>query len=296
MLPDIPVVVPKKVHFLSGKYLNTIRERIFAQTPLAGDGLDVEETASGLILHLEPGQELVSSGNALAINYGFKTTWSGNGIVSVLGGFVATPDWGAWTQNNPRPTDWLSEYEVSGSTLAAASGDSVWLTIQLSVTSATQTGPLPISGITQHSLSSGGGGGGGQGGGAGAGGNLAGGGSAGASGAGGAGTSGGAGGNAGANGGSSPGEGSGTAGNGGQGGAGGAGGYGETKTFTDYDTLRITQRRYALYTASLSASATKPSSSASKIIVRIASISGTVITQHHLGTCAVTPPTISFVP
>jgi hypothetical protein len=293
MLPDIPVLVPKRNHFLSGDWLNTVRARIFRQTPLAGNGIELDETVNGMIVHARnPG----GGAGGTSITYGFQVEWSDTNEVSVSTGYIAAPDWTAWTQDNPRPSDWLTEIEVAGSTHTVASGDSLWLEIVTPVTNTTIYGDLPTTGATAHNVYSGGGGGGGQGGGGGAGGDLAGGGGVGGVGADGVGETAGTGGDGGSNGGSSPGAGNGVAGRGGDGGAGGAGGAGETVTYTHYSLLKLRTRWYAGYSASVVVDSGTPTPSATTSYVRLASVSGSTITQYHAGVYTFIPPTITFIP
>jgi hypothetical protein len=292
MLPDIPVLVPKRVYFLSGKWLNTLRERIFRQTPLAGDGIDLEETAAGIIPHARGG----AAGEAGDFSFGFQARWTDANEVTIATGYVAAPNWTAWTQDNPRPSDWLLEIEVPETPLTVADGDSIWLELATPVTNNTITGDLPTTGGTAYNVYSGGGGGGGQGGGGGAGGDAANPGTVGGAGADADGETAGVGGDGGTNGGTSPGEGDGEPGRGGDGGAGGAGGAGEVVTFTHYSLLRLRTRRYSGLSASLTVSSSKPASTATTSYVRIASIAGSTITQHHAGNYTFIPPVITFIP
>lgn len=293
MLPDIPVLNPKSSHFLSGKagrWLDLVRTRIFRQTPLAGDGIDLEETAAGLVCHARGG----GAGDAGDFAYGFQARWTDTNEVTIATGYVSAPNWTAWTQDNPRPSNWLAEIEVPETPLTVADGDSIWLEIATPVTNNTITGDLPTTGGTAYNVYSGGGGGGGQGGGGGAGGDGANAGTAGGAGAAGVGQTAGIGGDGGSNGGTSPGEGDGEPGRGGDGGAGGAGGAGEVVTFTHYSLLRLRTRRYAGLSASLTTTVGTPTATTS--YVRIASISGSTITQHHAGNYTFTPPVITFIP
>ena len=293
MLPDIPVLVPNKAHWQSGKYLNRLCERIIKQTPLDGDGVIGSDDADGIRLHAN-GAVGVAASDSLV--YSFQCSWKDEDEVTVRGGYVSGTNWTAWTQDNPRPTDWLEEISVAGADLGVADGDSIWIEVVAPKTDQTQIGPLPITGATAYTVYSGGGGGGGQGGGGGGGGDSAVAGSAGEAGSNGAGETAGTGGAASGGGGSSPGEGNGTGGKGGTGGTGGAGGAGETVSFTHYSQMRLRTRRYGHYTAALVVSASKPTSTATTLYVRLASIAAGVITQHHGGNVTLTLPTISFVP
>lgn len=293
MLPDLPVLVPKKVYFLSGNWLNAVRSRIFRQTPLDGDGIQLDETPHGLVVHARnPG----GGAGGSSLTYGFQVEWNGSSEVSVSTGYVAAPDWGAWTQDNPRPSDWLAEIEVPSDVYTVASGDSLWLEIATPVTNTTIYGDLPTTGATAHNVYSGGGGGGGQGGGGGGGGNLAGGGGVGGVGADGVGETAGVGGDGGSNAGGSPGEDDGVAGRGGDGGTGGTGGVGETVTYTHYSLLKLRTRRYSGYTVSIIVDSSTPTGTATTSYVRLASISGSTITQHHAGVYTFIPPVITFIP
>lgn len=293
MLPDIPVLVPNKAHWLSGKYLNRLVQRIIKQTPLDGDGVIGSDDADGIRLHAN-GAVGVAASDSLV--YSFQVTWKDADEVTVRGGYVSGTNWTAWQQDDPKPTDWLEEINVAGADYTVADGDSLWIEVVAPKTDQTQLGPLPVTDATLYTVYSGGGGGGGSGGGGGAGGDLANPGSNGTAGDDAVGDVQGVGGNPGGAGGTSPGEGDGTAGTGGVGGAGGAGGAGEVVTYTHYSKMRLRTRRYGHYTAAVVVSASKPASTATTLYVRLASISSGVITQHHAGNLTLTLPTISFVP
>lgn len=288
MLPDLPAFGPFTAHLLSGKYLARMRERIVGQTPIAGQGIRFDETPHGIIVHADGG------GNTTAINivFEFQASWSGTNV-AVAGGNVLAPDWGTVNQDNPLPTDWLKATSIAGATLAVASGESIWLKITWTKTDLALSGPLSLTGSTTHTVYGGAGGAGGDGGGGGGGGASAGAGTAGSAGANATATDPGAEGTN-AAGGSSPGEGNGTAADGGDGGDGGAGGAGESKTFTHYTRLLTTLRRYEVYTAEFFVNA-NPASTHTETYVRLASVSGGSITQHHAGQIVVVPSMVNFV-
>lgn len=289
MLPDLPVFVPKKAHLLTGKYLDILRARIIGQTPVAGQGIRLEETPHGMVIHGDGGGGAVAS-----IIYDFKATWSG-ASVSIAAGKVLSPTWGTIDQDNPLPTDWLASTSVAAATMVVANGESVWLKIVWTKSDVALSGPLSATGSTTHTVYGGAGGAGGDGGGGGGGGASAGAGSAGAAGADATATDpGGEGINA--AGGNSPGEGNGTSADGGDGGDGGAGGAGESKSFTHYTRLLTTLRRWELYTAEFHVAASKPGTvSNTETYVRLCSVSGGSITQHHAGQVVVMPSMVNFV-
>lgn len=292
MLPDIPVSAPKQMYLLTGRFLELVRQRVYRQTPLEGTGIDFEYTASGIIPHAR-GAELAGS---TSLNYAFKATWTDTNEVTIASGCVYTPTYSGWTQDSPTVSNWFTETVVAEAPLTVASGDSIWLEVVTPVTNSTILGPLPTDGATAHTVTTGGGGGGGQGGGGGSGGNLAVSGTDGAAGDDAVDNAAGAGGDGGANGGDSPGEGDGVIGWGGAGGDGGLGGAGEEVSFSHYTQFRIRTRRYGTLSAALTVSASKPSGTHTTHYVRIASISGATITQHHAGNYHFTPPVFAFIP
>jgi hypothetical protein len=290
MLPELPAFGPFTAHLLSGKYLARLRERIAGQTPIAGQGIRLEETAHGMIVHADGG----GGATALNIDYDFRAAWSGANVL-VAAGKVLSPTWGTIDQDNPLPTDWLSSYSLPATTLTVAGGESIWIKIVWTKTDLALSGPLSTNGSTSRIVYGGAGGAGGDGGGGGGGGESAVAGTAGGDGANATATDPGAEG-ANAAGGNSPGEGNGTAADGGDGGDGGAGGVGEIKSFTHYTRLLTTLRRWELYTAEFYVSASKPgTTSNTETYVRIASVSGGSITQHHAGQVVVTPAVVNFV-
>ena len=287
-LPDIPVFIPKKVYVLTGKFLQLLRERIVAQTPVQGQGLRFEETADGIVVHAD-----AAGGATPSISYDFQCAWSG-ADVSVAAGRVLSPDWTPFDADDPEPQDWLEEYTVAADTVSVSDGDSIWLHIEFNLDFEELDGPLPTTGATAHTIYGGAGGAGGDGGGGGGGGGDAGAGGDGADGEdatatlpGGAGTT--------TLGGTSPEEGNGVAANGGDGGDGGAGGAGEAATFTHYSRLVMRQRRWRVYLAELVVSAAKPTSSDLDAYIRLASVSGGTITQHHAGQVVVTPSFVNYI-
>lgn len=292
MLPDLPVFVPKQVYVLSGKFLWLLCRRVQLQTPLRGRGLQFEETKQGIVLRTTV-QANVAASLSLS-SYDFKASWSGTNI-AIASGNVISPNWGTVDQDNPAPTDWTEIYTISATTLAIADGQSVWAKITWTKTDLALDGPLSLTGSTSHIVYGGAGGAGGDGGGGGGGGAS-----------GGTGGTGGAGANAtatapggvglNASGGNSPGSGSGTAADGGDGGDGGAGGAGESKSFTHYTRMLANLRRWSRYTAELVVSTNKPAAySHTETYVRLASVSGGVITQHHAGQIIITPSMVDFI-
>jgi hypothetical protein len=291
VLPDIRLLIPKQKYQLSGRWLNRLCDRIYKQTPKEGDGVDIEETKNGLVCHARGGPQA----EALVLTYGFQVRDAGGGEYTIAPGIVAGPHWGTIDFDNPRPEDWLYELTTTEDTVAVSSGESIWLHVTTSKTDNNLASPLPTAGATAYTVYSGGGGGGGQGGGGGGGGDSAGAGSSGGTGSDGAGTTGGSGGDGGSNGGGSPGEGSGTAAYGGDGGDGGAGGSGQIVSYTHYDKFRLRARHYNIFSYSFDVSSSKPTSTHNDVYVRLASISGGTITQHHAGTYFANLPTISFI-
>ncbi len=292
MLPDLPVFAPKTKHFLSGKFLTRLCDRVLRQTPKAGAGVDLEYTRNGIACHAKG-----AVGAPGSMIYGFQVSWKTEGSeVSVAPGIVAGPDWTAWDDGDPTPTDWLAEIEVAGTDLAVSSGDSVWLHVTVPVTQPTLLGQLYGADATEYEVTSGGGGGGGQGGGGGAGGEFAEDGTAGLDGTDAVGETAGTGATNATNGGASPGEGDGTPGKGGTGGDGGAGGAGEAVFFDHYQNLRLRQRRYNLYTAELIVDAGTPANTHTDIHIRVATVSGSTITQYHAGSYLVIPSVIGYIP
>ena len=294
MLPDIPNFNLGDVYILTGKMLEKIVNRIRLQTPIAGGNLRMEETNAGILLHAD--QEIQTS-PTISINHDFKASLSATSTLNITVGRVIGTTWGTPTISNPLPTDWLAEQHTVGpSTLAVADGQSVWLRIQCSQTDVEMNGPLPESGATNLSVTTGGGGAGGDGGGGGAGGD----GTVGYNGNTGESASGQTAGGPGV---STPGgvnstsnSESGTPAEGGDGGNGAAGGDGQIKFFTHYTKLLMVFRRWQITSASFEVYTTKPTSSpATNIYVRIASQTGGVVTQYHAGSYHVTLPATTFI-
>lgn len=292
MLPDLKVFIPKSVYVLTGRYLNALCDRILRQTPLEGNGIDLEETKAGIIPHARAGA-IVAAPDAMT--YGFQVSWKGAGEVTVAAGIVAATDWGSPDWTNPRPVDWLAEIISPATDLTVSDGDSIWLEILNPKADSTRIGQLTEDGAIPKTVTPGGGGGGGEGGGGGGGGDAGGYGGDGASGADAVGGAPGTGGRDTEFTGDSPGEGDGTAVFGGIGGTGGVGGAGEVVLFTHYTHIKLRARRYTTFSVSLSASASKPSVASTNIAVRIATVSGGIITQHHAGTYHQTLPTSTFI-
>ena len=294
MLPDIPNFNLGDVYILTGKMLERIVQRIRLQTPIAGDNLRMEETNAGILLHAD---QAIQTSPTISINHDFKASLPATNSLEITAGRVIGTTWGTPTMSDPLPTDWLAEqYTVGPATLAVADGQSVWLRIQCSQTDVEMNGPLPESGATYLSVTTGGGGAGGDGGGGGAGGD----GTVGSNGNTGESASGQ---NAGGPGVYTPGgvnsasnSESGTPAEGGDGGNGASGGDGQIKFFTHYTKLLMVFRRWQITSASLEVHSTKPTASpATNIYVRIASQTGGVVTQYHAGSYHVTLPATTYI-
>ena len=293
MLPDIPNFNLGDVYVLTGKTLERLVQRIKLQTPIAGNNMRLEETASGILLHADQARQ---ESPTISINHDFKASLPATNSLDITAGRVIGTTWGTPTMSNPLPTDWLAEqFTVGPSTLTVTDGQSVWLRIQCSQTDVDMNGALSATGASTITVTTGGGGAGGGGGGGGAGGH----GTTGYAGDVGASASGqtpGGVGTTNALGGTASGENSGTPGEGGNGGNGAAGGNGETKSFTQYTKLLMVFRRWQITSASFEVHTTKPTASpATNIYVRIASQTGGVVTQYHAGSYHVTLPATTFI-
>lgn len=294
MLPSIPKLDINTVYIMTGKMLKRLGERVRLQTPLAGTNITLEETNDGILLHATPPATVAPT---LSINHDFKASLPAANSLDITAGKVIGTVWGTPTMSGPLPTDWLSEqFTVGPSTLAVPSGESVWLRIQCSQTDVEMNGPLPESGATWLSVTTGGGGAGGDGGGGGAGGD----GTAGYNGNTGQSASGQTAGDPGAY---TPGgvnstsnSDSGTAAEGGKGGNGAAGGNGQIKSFTHYTKLLMVFRRWQITSASLEVHANKPTAApATNIYIRIASQTAGVVTQYHAGSYHITLPSTTYI-
>ena len=296
MLPQLKLYAEKVLYVVTGKTMALLVDRIRLQTPLAGANMRIEETSNGLLLHANK-ESLVAP--VTPITFDFQASLASTNSLAITAGRVIGTTYGTINQDDPLPTDWLAEqFTVAAGVFAVPSGSSVWLQITAVETDLALTGALPLTDAVSRTITTGGGGAGGQGGGGGATGDQTYS-TAGGSGANGEAASGQVPGDpdAGtANGGTSAGEGtSGTPANGSPGGNGGAGGAGETKTFTNYDKLKMTWRRWQITGASLVVSAGKPTSSATSFNVRIASQTAGVVTQYQAGSFHICLPTISYI-
>jgi hypothetical protein len=296
MLPQLKNYADNILHVVTGKTMELLVDRIRRQTPIAGANMRLEETSNGLLLHANK-ESLVAPVNP--ITFDFQASLASTDSLAIASGRVIGTTYGTINQDDPAPTDWLEEqFTVSSGVFTVPSGSSVWLQITASETDLALTGALPLTDAVSRTITTGGGGGGGSGGGGGATGDQT---------YSTAGTAGGAGGDASGQvpggrsastgaGGTSAGEGtSGTPANGSNAGNGGAGGAGETKTFTNYDKLKMTWRRWQITGATLVVAADKPVSSATSFNVRIASQTGGVVTQYQAGSFHICLPTISYI-
>ena len=296
MLPQLKNYANKVLHVVTGKTMALLVDRIRLQTPLAGANMRIEETSNGLLLHANK-ESLVAP--VTPITFDFQASLASTNSLAITAGRVIGTTYGTINQDDPLPTDWLAEqFTVAAGVFTVPSGSSVWLQITAVETDLALTGALPLTDAVSRTITTGGGGAGGQGGGGGATGDQT------YSTAGGSGANGESaygqvpgGPDAGtANGGTSAGEGtSGTPANGSPGGNGGAGGAGETKTFTNYDKLKMTWRRWQITGATLVVAVDKPTSSATSFNVRIASQTAGVVTQYQAGSFHICLPTISYI-
>lgn len=296
MLPQLKNYADKVLHVVTGKTMALLVDRIRLQTPLAGANMRIEETSNGLLLHANK-ESLVAP--VTPITFDFQASLASTDSLAIAAGRVIGTTYEAINQDDPLPTDWLAEqFTVAAGVFTVPSGSSVWLQITAVETDLALTGALPLTDAVSRTITTGGGGGGGSGGGGGATGDQT---------YSTAGTAGGPGGNASGQvpggrstytgvGGTSAGEGTtGTPANGSNAGNGAAGGAGETKTFTNYDKLKMTWRRWQITGASLVVAVDKPTSSATSFNVRIASQTAGVVTQYQAGSFHICLPTISYI-
>ena len=290
MLPELPVIDPKVNGARSGWLLNRLVDRIRMQRLLSSETIKITETKDGQII-----DRLGSGGVVAPFALGFAVSLDGLTVV-VSSGRIIYPLWGAILGDNPTPGDWQREVNYVGGVLSGAVSQ-VWLQVLWSENDTTTTGPL---GTTTYNISGakGGRGGGGGGGGAAAGvqpdiratagGAASNGDDTGAGGAGGVvldystdpptpvtglGNSYGA--------------------SGGVGGVGGAGGAGGSVTFTRATKATAQIRKWSINGISLHNA--KGTASQASSWIQLASISGTTITQHVLGTISIMPPAITFI-
>jgi hypothetical protein len=287
MLPELPVIDPKVNGARSGWLLNRLVDRIRMQRLLSSETIKITETKDGQII-----DRLGSGGVVAPFALGFAVSLDGLTVV-VSSGRIIYPLWGAILGDNPTPGDWQREVNYVGGVLSGAVSQ-VWLQVLWSENDTTTTGPL---GTTTYNISGAKGGRGGGGGAAAgvqpdiratAGGAASNGDDTGAGGAGGVvldystdpptpvtglGNSYGA--------------------SGGVGGAGGAGGAGGSVTFTRATKATAQIRKWSINGISLHNA--KGTASQASSWIQLASISGTTITQHVLGTISITPPAITFI-
>ena len=289
MLPELPIIDSTVNGAPAGAVLNRFADRIRLQRLLSSETVIITESNDGQIIN-RLGTGAVTASFALGFAVSLETT----GVV-VAPGKLLYPLWGAILGDNPTPGDWQREVNYIGGSLSGAVSQ-VWLQVVWSENDTTTTGPL---GTTTYDISGakGGRGGGGGGGGAEAGVQpdiqaTA--------------------GNAGANGDDTGLGGAGgivldhstdpptpvTGGNsygasGGAGGYGGAGGEGGSITFTRATKGTAQIRKWSINGVSLHPAKGSPSEASSWI--QIASISGTIITQHVAGTISITPPAVTFI-
>lgn len=290
MLPPLPVFNIRSSGARFGSFLNQIRRRIYSQTLLSSATIKVTDTDRGQQLDRVGG-----AGAASALSLGFAVVHTG-ASVTVAPGKVLSQYWSGTSATDFKPADWTLENNYAGTTLSASATE-VWLNVTFTKTDLASEGLLSTTEINM-SGSRGGAGGGGGGGGASvgvqddqsaelpttAGDGLD--------------NVGGAGGQGGivldeASGLPATGTTEGSGADGGIGGAGGAGGDGTATTFTR-PTKAVVQVRYftlsgiAVYTS-------KGSASSTSTWVKLATISGTNVVQHHIGTLRLHPATITFV-
>lgn len=287
MLPFIPAYDPFKVSARAGAVWNAMRARLLAQTLISSATIKVSNTDRGQRL-----DKVGGGGASAALDLGFAVTHTG-AAVEVAAGKVLTQSWSGATGADFKPSDWTTETNFTGTTLSS-SATAVWLQVQFSESDTTSEGNLGTESID---ISGGAGGRGGGGGGGGA-----------SNGdtatlyvtsgmTGGDGIDGGAGG---AGGGvfeiadNDPAAATGGYGSdGGVGGAGGDGGDGTSVTFTRKTKAVVKVRHYAI--SSVSAHTTKGTPSPTSAWVNLATISGTAVVQHHIGTLRLTPATLTFI-
>jgi hypothetical protein len=292
MLPELPKLAQLIHYDFGGKTLNLLRQRIYAQEPMAGDGIEIDEEAAGYRIH--------ARGGLAALALDFYSTISGSSVTVAQGRVFAT-DWTGIDPNDPTNSGWTEIVAtVAQDTLTVADGSSVWLRLTLTATTIDSTGPLSDVDAESVSPFGGGGGGGGQGGGGGggAGTSPAGDGAAGAAGSAGSG-SGSGGGGGGGDGGAGSGGGVSGGGDGTPGGRGGIGEDGEAgRSVLVYDYANATAKlRYWHVTAAeLVASEAQPTPGPATLSLRICERDGSSLIQHQVGAPTLTLPTLSYPP
>jgi hypothetical protein len=287
MLPPLPWFDPQSVGARFGSYYNQIRRRLLKQTLKSSPTVMITETDRGQVI-----DRIGVGGTTSPLSLGFAVTHTGSDV-EVAAGKVLSQAWSGATGADFRPSNWVVESNYAGTTLSGAA-TAVWLQVQFTESDTTSEGNL---GTEVLDISGGAGGRGGGGGGGGA--------SNGTvateyptfgiigddgidGGAGGAGgvvrliaddslvaTTGGYG------------------ADGGDGGAGGAGGDGTSATFTRKTKGVVTVRHYTL--SSISAHTSKGTPSPTSLWVKLATITGTDVVQHHIGPLRLTPAVLTFV-
>lgn len=290
MLPELPIIDSTVNGAPAGSVLNRFADRIRLQRLLSSETVIITESNDGQIIN-RLGTAAVTASFALGFAVSLETT----GVI-VASGKLLYPLWGAILGDNPTPGDWQKEVNYIGGSLSGAVSQ-VWLQVLWSENDTTTTGPL---GTTTYNISGadGGRGGGGGGGGANSGvypdivgregsdgdsGDFTG---------------------IGGQGGivediitippsRVTGLGSAYGASGGAGGYGGAGGEGGSVTFTRRTKSTAQIRKWSISGVSLHSA--KGASSEASSWIQLASISGTIITQHVAGTISITPPAITFM-
>ena len=290
MLPELPIIDATVNGAPAGSVLNRFANRIRLQRLLSSETVIITEVNDGQIIN-RVGTAAVTASFAL----GFAVSLETAGVV-VAPGKLLYPLWGAILGDNPTPGDWQREVNYIGGSLSGTVSQ-VWLQVVWSENDTETTGPL---GTTTYNISGaqGGRGGGGGGGGAAAGVQPDIQGEAGQSGANGDDTG------LGGDGGividydtippsQVTGLGNSYGASGGPGGTCGAGGEGSSVTFTRATKGTAKIRKWSISGVSLHPAKGSPSETSSWI--QLASISGTIITQHVTGTISITPPAVTFI-
>jgi hypothetical protein len=264
-----------------------MRDRLMVQRLLSSATIKVTDTDRGQRL-----DRVGAVGGGGLGSLGFAVTHTGAAI-EVAPGRVLSQAWSGASGSDFRPSNWTVETTFSGDTLSSAAS-AVWLQVQFTESDTTSEGNL---GTEDIDISGGAGGRGGGGGGGGA-----------SNGdtatmdvtsgqTGDDGVDGGAGGTGGtvfeiADGdpvAATGGYGS----DGGTGGAGGDGGDGTSVTFTRKIKGVVQIRHYVV--SSLSVHTTKGTASQTSTWIKLATVSGGAVTQHHIGTIRLSPAVMTFV-
>ena len=292
MFPDFPNFFGNLHYFLKGKTLAMFRKAIYEQMPIAGNGITLQETDDGIIVSSKQGNVTASTS---VID--FTGVLSGENVI-IQGGKVLGVSWSTYTPNNPSSGGWTETVAtVAGTTLAVATGFTIWLKITFVPTTNPVVGALSAADQETLTVVGGTGGGGGGGGGGAAGGKTTGGdgvnGTVGANGTAGTPGAGGAGGAAGTN---SP-----SSGGLEEGGNGGSGGYGEGGDtglevfFQNYANAAAQIRRWTVSAAVLEVHSSAPAASATVAYLPMLSRSGSTITHHQVGSVFLSLPSVTFI-